>query len=92
MFLVNITDLLGNKFEFMNQLQIPTTVVDTWYYWEFEEYIKLLNNKNKEEKENREKQEKDSSDQYSNFSKFNPSKFMGKNFGNMPNNSAFPRI
>jgi hypothetical protein len=96
LFLVDITELLRNKFEFMSQMNIPTTVVNTWYYWEFEEYVKLLNQKNKEEKEQREKSQKEQDDKYSGMSNFNPTKMMNKynpkNFGGMGSNSAFPRF
>lgn len=95
LFQINIEDLLKNKFEWMVQHKIPTTVIDIWYYWEFEQYVKLLNDKNKEENEQREKQEKEQSEKYSNVSKFNPSSYnpsnMMKKF-NGGNNLSFPRI
>jgi len=37
---------------------MPTTVVDSWPYYEFERYIKLLNEKNENEKKRHEEQEK----------------------------------
>ena len=84
----------------MNQMSIDTLVVDSWFYWEYEQFIKLLNEKNKEETEQKKKQEESESGKYSNLSNFNPSKMMNsfspssvmKNFGNMGNNTAFPRI
>jgi len=95
LFQTDISDLLKNKFQWMVQHNIPTNVIDTWYYWEYEEYIKLLNEKNKEENEQREKQEKSQSEKYSGFNpssltkQYNPSTMMNK-FGG--SNSAFPRI
>ncbi len=44
----------------MNQLRIPTTVVDTWPYYEFERYIKLLNEKNESEKKRQDDTDKNS--------------------------------
>lgn len=42
----------------MDHLSMPTTVVDTWKWWEFEEYIKRLNTKlEKEEKANNDQQQ-----------------------------------
>jgi hypothetical protein len=77
MFQVDITDLLTNKFQLMVQdTKAQTTVIDSWYYWEYELYIKLLNEKNKEEKEQQEKQDKEQSERYGNMSNFNPSKLM----------------
>ena len=84
----------------MDQKGIDTTVINNWFYWEYEEFIKLLNEKNKEETEQRKKQEETESSKYSGIGNFNPSKMMGsfnpgnamKNFGNMGNNTAFPRI
>ncbi len=94
LFQINIVDLLKNKFEWMVQHKIPSTVSDTWYYWEFEQYVKLLNERNKEENDQREKQEKDQGEKYSS-SKFNPSSYnpssVMKNFSN-GNNLSFPRI
>ena len=64
----------------MNQLRMPTTVVDGWPYYEFERYIKLLNEKNENEKKRHDDQEK--SQQMPNMSglsglakNFNPSNF-----------------
>jgi hypothetical protein len=96
LFQINIEDLLKNKFEWMVQHKIPTTVTDTWYYWEFEQYVKLLNERNKEENEQHEKQNKDQGEKYSNFNpssmakQYNPSNMM-KNFQS-GNNLSFPRI
>ncbi len=42
----------------MDHLSIPTTVVDTWKWWEFEEYIKRLNNKVEKEEKSRKEQDK----------------------------------
>jgi len=100
LFQTDIQSILKNKFEWMSQMSIDTTVVNTWFYWEFEEYVKLLNEKNKEETEQRKKQDEAEQGKYGNMSNFNPSKMMGgfnpgsamKNFGGMGNNSAFPRI
>lgn len=94
LFKVQIEDLLKNKFEWMVQHSIPTTVIDSWFYWEFEQYIKLLNERNKEENDQREKQNKEQSSSGFNpssmMNKYNPASMM-KNF-NMGNNSSFPRI
>ena len=100
LFQTDIESILRNKFEWMSQMSIDTLVIDTWFYWEYEQFIKLLNDKNKEESEQRKKQEESESGKYSGMSGFNPSKMMGgfnpqsamKNFGNMGNNTAFPRI
>lgn len=100
LFQTDIQGILRNKFEWMDQKGIDPIVVNSWFYWEFEEYIKLLNDKNKEETEQRKKQEESEQGKYGSMSNFNPSKMMGgfnpgnamKNFGNMGNNSAFPRI
>lgn len=43
----------------MVQTHQPTTVIDTWSYWEYEEYVKLLNEKNKKEEEDYKKQNED---------------------------------
>lgn len=99
LFQIKIEDLGKNKFEWMVQHNIPTTVVDTWYYWEFEMYVNYLNERNKEENDQREKQEKDQGEKYGSASKFNPSS-MSKQYnpGNMMknfkggNNFSFPRI
>lgn len=100
MFQTDINGILKNKFEWMDQKGIDTTVINNWFYWEYEEFIKLLNERNKDENEQRKKQEETESSKYSGMSNFNPSKMMGgfspqsamKNFGNMGNNTAFPRI
>lgn len=100
LFQTDITSILRNKFEWMDQKGIDTEVINNWFYWEYEEFIKLLNDKNKEETEQRKKQEETESGKYGSMSNFNPSKMMGgfnpgtamKNFGNMGNNTAFPRI
>ena len=100
LFQTDIEGILKNKFEWMSQMSIDTLVVDSWFYWEYEQFIKLLNEKNKEETEQKKKQEESESGKYSNLSNFNPSKMMNsfspssvmKNFGNMGNNTAFPRI
>jgi hypothetical protein len=42
----------------MNQLSMPTSVIDGWPYYEFERYIKLLNEKNENEKKRQEEGEK----------------------------------
>jgi len=77
MFQVDITDLLTNKFQLMVQdTKVQTTVIDSWYYWEYELYIKLLNDKNKEEKEQQDKQDKEQQEKYGNMSNFNPSKIL----------------
>jgi len=99
LFQTDYEDLLKNKFQLMLQLQCQTTSINTWFYFEYEQYIRLLNEKNKEEQENQEKQNKEQNEKYSSssfdpskmMSKYNPSAMM-KNFGNMGNNSAFPRI
>jgi hypothetical protein len=99
LFQTPIEDLLKNKFQMMVQLQVPTTVVNTWYYWEYEQYVRLLNEKNKEEMDQQEKQNKEQNEKYSGMS-FDPSKYMNKynpssvmkNFSGMGSNSAFPRI
>jgi len=49
---------LDNKFAFMDHLSMPTTVVDTWKWWEFEEYIKRLNDKMEREERSRKEQNK----------------------------------
>lgn len=41
----------------MSQLHIPTNVVDTWKWWEFEEYIKRLNDKIEKEEQIRKEQD-----------------------------------
>jgi hypothetical protein len=100
LFTTDIESILRNKFEWMDQKGINTLVVDSWFYWEYEQFIKYLNDKNKDESEQRKKQEESESGKYSNISGFNPSKMMSqfnpqnamKNFGNMGNNTAFPRI
>jgi hypothetical protein len=100
LFQTDIEGILKNKFEWMDQKGIDTFVINSWFYWEYEQFIKLLNDKNKEESDQRKKQEETEQSKYSNISNFNPSKMMGsfnpqsamKNFGNMGNNSAFPRI
>lgn len=43
----------------MNQMTMPTTVVDSWPYYEFERYVMLLNEKNENEKKKHEEQEKE---------------------------------
>jgi len=98
LFQTKIEDLLKNKFEWMVQHKIPTTVIDTWYYWEFEQYIRLLNERNKEENDQREKQEKEQGDKF-NSSRFNPNS-MTKQYNPSSimknikggNNFSFPRI
>lgn len=78
MFQVDIGDLMNNKFQLMVQdTSTPTTVTDSWYYWEYEYYIKLLNDKNKEEKDQQDKQDKEQASQQGNLSGFNPSKILG---------------
>lgn len=70
----------------MNQLTMPTTVVDSWPYYEFERYIKLLNEKNEAEKKRHEDSEKNSPQMpnmsgMSNLAKnFNPSNYKLPNF------------
>ena len=56
-FTVSWENLTSNKFEFMSQLHMPTFVVDSWPYYEFERYIKLLNDKNENEKKRHEDSE-----------------------------------
>jgi hypothetical protein len=100
LFQTDIEGILRNKFEWMDQKNIDTFVINSWYYWEYEQFIKMLNDKNKEENEQKKKQEESESSKYGSMSGFNPSKMMGgfnpqsvmKNFGSMGNNSAFPRI
>jgi len=96
MFQVDITDLLTNKFQLMCQdTNAQSTVIDSWYYWEYELYIKLLNQKNKEEKEQQEKQDKEQGSQTGNMSSFNPSKMMSNfNPSNLGGSGAskFPRF
>jgi len=84
-FTVSWENLTGNKFEFMNQLRMPTTVVDTWPYYEFERYIKLLNEKNENEKKHHEEQDKNQKmpnmGNIGNLTKnFNPSNYKLPNF------------
>lgn len=96
LFQTSIEDILKNKFQLMVQLRVPTSVVNTWYYWEYEEFIKLLNEKNKEENEQQKKQQDEQSSAMGSSSfnpssvmkQYNPSTFMN-NFGN---NTSFPRI
>ena len=57
LFQTDINSILKNKFEWMDQKNISSIVVDSWFYWEYEEYIKLLNEKNKEENEQKKKQD-----------------------------------
>lgn len=68
----------------MSQLRIPTTVVDTWPYYEFERYIKLLNEKNENEKKRHEEQEKDQHSKMPNMGNltknFSPSNYKLPNF------------
>ena len=42
----------------MVHLNQPTTVIDTWNWWELEEYIKRLNDKLEKEEKARKEQEK----------------------------------
>lgn len=80
-FTVSWENLTANKFEFMSQLRMPTTVVDNWPYYEFERYIKLLNEKNENEKKRQEEGDKGQSNMpnmsgISNLAKnFNPSNY-----------------
>lgn len=69
----------------MNQLQIPTTVVDTWPYYEFERYIKLLNEKNENEKKRQEEGEKQ---QHTQMPNMNSISNLAKNFN--PSNYKLP--
>jgi hypothetical protein len=69
----------------MNQLRVPTTVVDEWPYYEFERYIKLLNEKNENEKKRHEDTESQQNipnmSSISNLAKsFNPSNYKLPNF------------
>jgi len=82
-FQVSWDNLISNKFEFMNQLRMPTTVVDTWPYYEFEEYIKLLNKKNEEEKKRHEEEERQQKMNMPDVNKMSKG-FTPPNF-NMPN-------
>ena len=41
----------------MEHLSLPTTIVDSWYWWEFEEYIKRLNDKLEKEEKARKSQD-----------------------------------
>lgn len=84
-FTVSWESLTSNKFEFMNQLGIPTTIVDDWPYYEFERYIKLLNEKNENEKKHHEEQEKQ---QGQNMPNFNSMSNLAKNFN--PSNYRLP--
>lgn len=67
---------------------MPTTVVDSWPYYEFERYIKLLNEKNENEKKRHDDQEKQQNmsgmpnmNGISNLAKsFNPSNYKLPNF------------
>jgi hypothetical protein len=85
-FTVSWESLTQNKFEFMNQLRMPTNVVDTWPYYEFERYIKLLNEKNETEKKRHEESDKNSpqmpnTNSMSNLAKnFSPSNYKLPNF------------
>ncbi len=85
MFTVSWENLTVNKFEFMNQLGIPTNVIDTWPYYEFERYIKLLNEKNENEKkrqhDDQERQQMPNTNSMNNLAKnFNPSNYKLPNF------------
>lgn len=96
LFQTPILELSKNKFEWMVQHNIPTSCVDTWYYWEYEQFIKFLNDKNKEDNDQREKQEKGQQEKYSNFNpsslakQYNPANVMKNLRGS--SNSAFPRL
>jgi hypothetical protein len=95
MFQTDITELLKNKFQLTLNMDSDTTVINTWYYWEYEQYIRLLNEKIKTENDENDKNNKDHSEKYSNMGNFNPSKIMGnfgKNLGGLGNSTAFPRI
>lgn len=95
MFQVDVSDLIGNKFQLMIQDTNTTTdVIDTWFYWEYEMFINLLNKKNKDDKEQQEKQNKEQGEKYGNMSNFNPNKIMKQyNPSNFMNSStsSFPR-
>jgi spore coat protein CotH len=73
----------------MNQLRIPTNVVNEWPYYEFEEYIKLLNKKNEEEKRQNENDEKNQKAQMPNFGNITKG-FTPPNF-KMPDLGGFSR-
>lgn len=83
-FTVSWENLTINKFEFMNQLGMPTNVIDKWPYYEFERYIKLLNEKNENEKkrqnEEQEKQQMPNMNMNNLAKNFNPSNYKLPNF------------
>ena len=66
----------------MYQMRQPTSIVDSWPYYEFEDYINLLNERHEEEKKHRDKQETEQGKGVPNFGNlsnltksFNPSSF-----------------
>lgn len=67
----------------MSQLNMPTTIVDTWPYYEFERYIKLLNEKNENEKKRHEENESQQ-----NIPNINSMTNLAKNFN--PSNYKLP--
>lgn len=69
----------------MSQLRMPTSVIDSWPYYEFETYIKLLNEKNENERKRHEEQEGQS--KMPNMSNINN---MTKNFS--PSNYKLPNF
>lgn len=76
-----LTNILDNKFGFMDIDHIPPYYIDKLSWWEYEEYVTRLNAKiERENKQNQESQKNQQTPNMSDYSKKIP------NIGSMMNN------